>query len=134
MSKVTQELINKAKAINPNVFVLEVEANGQNSLSETIENANEPTTAIPVAEGDFVAEKGKFYAVIHKPNKRVIGLSMTYKDPIQMGNAILRNSIVEVDGEYYADAEILEDDDVNITAALTATEFVNLGVGKLKKY
>lgn len=134
MSKVNQELIDKAKAKHGEVFVLEVQGAVNNTLADLNLKEEKKIDSIEVAEGPFKPEKGKYYAVLRKPDKRVIGYSMTEKDPIQMGNFILNNVIVEIDGESYADDAITQEDDINIAAALEVTTFINIGTAKLKKY
>lgn len=126
MSKITNETIVKAKAENGEIFVLEVDMNELAELSTNEDSVQD--LKIETAKGEFKAIEGAFYAVVKKPNKKVIGFAMTHRDPIQMGNAILKNCIVE------ADDEILENEDVNITAALQAMKFVQIGQGSIKKY
>ena len=134
MSKITNELIVKAKAKHGVVYVLEASGEASTTIGELADSETPEPEKIETATGEFVAEKGKVYAIIHKPDRRTIGFSMTHKDPIQMGNAILKNTIVEIDGESYADPEILESEDINIAAALQVTTLINIGTARLKKY
>ena len=136
MSKITNELIQAAKAKYGQVFVLEVTNTSTplSDLSAPLSDQNESFKDIEVAEGEFKAEKGFAYAVLQKPDKRVIGVAMTHKDPIQLGNFILKNTIIELDGQELADEAILQDDDINIAASLEVTKFIEIGTARLKKY
>ena len=134
MSKITKELIDKAKKEHGEVYVLEAAGLEGKTLGDLDLSEEKNIDKIETATGAFQAEKGKYYAILKKPSKQVIGMSMTSKDPIQMGNTILRNSIVIIDGEEYCDDEIHHVDDINIAAALEVTTFINIGTAKLKKY
>lgn len=129
MSKVTQQLIDKAKAKYGEVYVLEASGEATEELTP-----REESLEIENATGEFKAEKGKFYALVRRPDKKVIGMALTYRDPIQMGNAILKNCIVEIDKEEVCDPEILTEDAVNIGAAIQINQLVNIGAARLKKY
>jgi hypothetical protein len=132
MSKITQELIDKAKKKHKEIYVLEASAEVNKTLSDVSEDTGKQE--IEVATGEFVAEKGKVYAIVFKPDRKIIGLAMSYKDPLQMGNSILRNTIVEIDGESYADPEILENEVINMTASTEVMQLIEFGTAKLKKY
>lgn len=134
MSKITLKEVEKAKAEYKNIYVVEVDMNEKSSLSDQFQEEGEEEdkkidTSGELAEGDNI-----FRAILKKPEKRILGLAMTSKDPIQMGNIILKNCIIKDGNESLSDAEILENDDVNVTAALQVIKFISLGQGKLKKF
>lgn len=131
MSKITNDHVAKAKAKYGTIYVLGAQSDNSQTLNEINQDKPEEIEAV---EGEFTPEAGKFYAILKKPGKREIGLSMTYKDPIQMGNSLLRNSIVEIDNESYVDDEILQNEEINIAAAIEVTQLINIGTAQLKKY
>ena len=123
MSKITIEAVEAAKTKHDKIFVVEIDMSERNAISD---QENEPVifdTSGKLAEGEHI-----YRAILKKPDNRVKGLAMTQKDPVQMGNIILKNCIVE------ADDEILQDEDVNFAAALQAIKFVTVGQGMLKKF
>lgn len=130
MTKVTQDLINAAIEKHGEVYVLEV-ANKSVELNLTDTEGE----VIEVAEGEFQAEEGYNYAVLHKPDKRTLGFAMTHRDPIQLGNVLLKNCTVELTkGDYLSDDDILNNEDVNVAAALQVTQLFDIRAAKLKKF
>ena len=125
MSKVTLGEIQKAKAEHQIVYVIEVDMNEQGKISDLLQD--EPEAKIDTS-GKLLEGENIFRALLKKPEKKVIGLALTSKDPIQMGNIFLKNCIL------VADDEIMDDDDVNIAASLQSIKFVSLGQGSLKKF
>lgn len=127
MSKITMEAVEAAKQQHGQVYVVEVNMQERTTLDDLEEDT--PKTMFDTS-GMLADDCGEqiFRAIVRKPDKRVIGLSMTSKDPIQMGNVILKNCIIQ------ADDEILQNDDVNITAALQVMKFISIGQGTLKKF
>ncbi len=129
MSKVTQALIDAAAQKHGEVFILEV-SSGSIELAAA---SNEKE--IEVSEEEFQPEPGYAYAVVHRPDKRTLGFALTQKDPIQVGNALLKNCIVELEkGVPVADDAILQDEQTNISAALEVVQLVEIRAAKLKKY
>lgn len=127
-SKITLETLKALKAEHTEVFVIEADMREVSEL-ELDENAGADDLKIETAKiSDFKPEQGVFYAILKKPNNKVKGFAMTQRDPVQMGNVILNNCILE------ADDEILSDEDVNFTAAMNAVPLIKIGKGKLKKY
>lgn len=123
MSKITIEAVEAAKAKHDKIYVVEIDMSERNSISD---QENEPVifdTSGKLAEGENI-----YRAIVKKPDNRVKGLAMTQKDPVQMGNIILKNCIVE------ADDEILQDEDVNFAAAMQCVKLVTVGQGMLKKF
>ena len=123
MSKITIEAVEAAKTKHDKVYVVEVDMSERNSISD---QENEPVifdTSGKLAEGDNI-----YRAILKKPDNRVKGLAMTQKDPVQMGNIILKNCIVE------ADDEIMQDEDVNFAASMQCVKLVTVGQGMLKKF
>lgn len=123
MSKITIEAVEAAKTKHDKIFVVEIDMSERNSISE---QESEPVifdTSGKLAEGDNI-----YRAILKKPDNRVKGLAMTQKDPVQMGNIILKNCIVE------ADDEITQDDDVNFAASMQCVKLVTVGQGMLKKF
>lgn len=126
MSKVTQELIDKAKEMYKDVYVLEV---GGSDIP-----GSDESTEITEETDEFRPQKGYSYALVRKPDKKIIGFALTYRDPIQMGNAILKNCIVEINKELIYDTEVLEDEKLNMAASIQINQLVEIGAAKLKKY
>lgn len=131
MSKLTNDHLEKAKAKHGDVFVIEVEAGTGLNLSE---DESVPLKELKKETTDFKPEEGKFYAILQKPDKKVIGYAMTQKNPVAMGEFMLKNCIVEIDKEMYCDPEIFDQEDITIAAALQVTEFIEIGQAKIKKY
>jgi hypothetical protein len=130
MTRVTQAAIDAAILKHEVVYVLEV-ANKSVELNLTDTEGK----VIETAEGDFVAQEGYSYAVLHSPDKRTLGFAMTHRDPIQLGNALLKNCIVTLEkDDYLNDDAIMNDDDVNIAAALEVTQLFDIRAAKLKKF
>lgn len=129
MSKVTIDMVKEAKQKFGEIYVVEVDLDEQESLADLAEDSEVAATKFDTS-GVLSDSPNVFRAIVQKPSKKIKGLAMTSKDPIQMGNIILRNSIVEG----CADAEILDDDDVNVTAALQVIKFITVGKGTLKKF
>lgn len=128
MSKINQELIEKAAEKHGEVFVLEV-------ANKSIELASSGDKAIEDLSDEFKPEWGYSYAVLRRPDKRILGFAMTYKDPIQMGSALLKNCIVELEKDnLLTDDDILNDEQVNIAASLEVTQLIDIRAAKLKKY
>ena len=127
-SKITFETLKALKDTHGEVFVVEADMRELSDL-ELDETAAADDLKIETAKiSDFKPEQGVFYAILKKPNNKVKGFAMTQRDPVQMGNVILKNCILE------ADDEILGDEDVNFTAAMNAVPLIKIGKGKLKKY
>ena len=127
-SKITFEILKALKDTHGEVFVVEADMRELSDL-ELDETAAADDLKIETAKiSDFKPEQGVFYAILKKPNNKVKGFAMTQRDPVQMGNVILKNCILE------ADDEILGDEDVNFTAAMNAVPLIKIGKGKLKKY
>lgn len=127
-SKITLETLKALKAEHNEVFVIEADMREVSEL-ELDETPGADDLKIETAKiSDFKPEQGVFYAILKKPNNKVKGFAMTQRDPVQMGNVILNNCILE------ADDEILGDEDVNFTAAMNAVPLIKIGKGKLKKY
>jgi len=127
-SKITFEILKALKDTHGEVFVVEADMRELSDL-ELDETAAADDLKIETAKiSDFKPEQGVFYAILKKPNNKVKGFAMTQRDPVQMGNVILKNCILE------ADDEILGDEDVNFTAAMNAVPIIKIGKGKLKKY
>lgn len=123
MSKITIEAVEAAKKKYDKIFVVEIDMSERNSISD---QENEPVifdTSGKLAEGENI-----YRAILKKPDNRVKGLAMTQKDPVQMGNIILKNCIVE------ADDEITQDEDVNFAASMQCVKLVTVGQGMLKKF
>lgn len=123
MSKITIEAVNAAKAKHDKIYVVEVDMSERNSISDQENESVIFDTSGKLAEGDNI-----YRAILKKPDNRVKGLAMTQKDPVQMGNIILKNCIVE------ADDEITQDDDVNFAASMQCVKLVTVGQGMLKKF
>lgn len=124
MSKITIEAVEAAKAKHDKIFVVEIDMSERNSISD--QENDEPVifdTSGKLAEGDNI-----YRAILKKPDNRVKGLAMTQKDPVQMGNIILKNCIIE------ADEEITQDEDVNFAASMQCVKLVTVGQGMLKKF
>lgn len=123
MSKITIDAVETAKTKHDKIYVVEVDMNERNSISDQDNEVVIFDTSGKLAEGENI-----FRAILKKPDNRVKGLAMTQKDPVQMGNIILKNCIVE------ADDEILQDEDVNFAAAMQCVKLVTVGQGMLKKF
>jgi hypothetical protein len=126
--KVTKEAIEELKKEHKQVFVLEVNLDGDDTEELDVQEKPKAYTDGVIAE--FEPKPGTFYAVLKKPNNRVRGFAMTkHPDPYQIGNVILTNCTL------LADDEIELNDDVNFLAAIMAAGIVDVGgSGKIKKY
>ena len=116
MSKITDEILKELKAKTPELFLLKVDLNKDAEETE---------------EKEIVHKEGVFYAVLKKAGRREIGLAMTAgKDPIAMGQSIIKNCWLEGDEEI---TDLQYEDTVGLVAAMQAVELMSVGQGSLKK-
>lgn len=129
MSRVTKKAVLAAKEKYGTIYIVTV-SDQELNIVENQESSKEIGSI-----DDFSPKKNEFYALLHKPGKREVGVALTYRDPVQMGNSLLKNCIIKDDeGNDLADEAILQDEDVNISASLQVVELVNLKAASLKKY
>lgn len=121
---ISVDLIKKLKKENGFVYLVEV----YDEDVEIAEVAEEKKSGrIPTIDEPTLDPKAH-YAILRKPTKREIGVAMTMKDPVQLGEFLLKNLSL------FTDPQLTENEDLAVSAALEAAGTISLKKASLKKF
>lgn len=122
MSKVTDEIVENYKKLGIVCYLLRVSMREKDDTLD--EESNDEIQKIEHSEDVF-------YAVLKKPGRREVGLAMTAgKDPIAMGESIIKNCWLDGDEEI---RDLNNQDTIGLSAAIQAMKLMETGQGSLKK-
>lgn len=127
MTKLTQEDVDKYKGSETTVYLMKIDVS---------EDAVKDLSADDEDDADLSDElefrEGVYYALLHKPKRKDISnaMSRSRKDPLAMGETLIKNCIILGDDEI---TNIAFQDTVGLQASMQASKLFAIGEGSLKK-